>query len=196
VQARWLAVASLSAIFLTGTTAHADPVADAVALVERVHETAFAVAHDGDAPDRSQTLREAFDAATIAKVVLGDHWSSASSADRQNFIDALLDAIVEALVKRLGPHRSQDFVIGAGRTLADGDILVRTRIERPPQEPITIDWRVDRCSASPCVVDVYVGGASVSLRRRDDVAARMAAEGASIDKLIADLRREVSGAAP
>lgn len=199
MQARWLAVISLSAACLVGTATapvRADAVDDAVALVEEVRAASATLARDGITPHESRVLREAFAWETIARVVLGDYWTKASTTERRAFVDALFDAIVHGLARRLGTQRSEDFTVAGTRTITNGDVLVRTRIARPPKEPITIDWRVRRCDGSACIVDVLVSGGSVSLRRRDEVTARMAAEGASISKLIADLRQEAATATP
>jgi phospholipid transport system substrate-binding protein len=173
-----------------GVAAHADQQADARAVVERVYDAAVAIAQSADpASSQSRTLRNAFDGSAIARVVLGDHWSTTGSADRNDFVDALLDAIVQGLAKRLGRQSARDFAITATRTLANGDILVRSLANRTATDPVTVDWRIHRCNTALCIVDVLVSGASIALQRRDDVAARLTVPGSSIAKITADLRK-------
>ena len=195
-------LAVLSVIWGIGiapVSALADEQSDAIAVVERVHQTALMIAHDRATALPAgpfQSLRHSFDGVSIARAVLADYWASARASERQEFVDALLDAIVYALVRRLGKHRSEDFSVVSTRVISNGDILVRTRLDSPVEDPITVDWRIRRCRTGLCIVDLIVGGASVSLERRDDVAARLAASGGSLGKLIADLRKDLPNASP
>ncbi|MEX0853472.1 MAG: ABC transporter substrate-binding protein [Bauldia sp.] len=171
--------------------------ADAVALVERVYAMAFEVAGDrsaGRPQDGLHVLRDSFDGSAIARVVLGDRWERAAAGERREFVDALLDAIVGALVRRIGRYRAQDVTVVGTRAISNGDILVRSRLVSPLDDPLTVDWRVRGCGARPCIVDLLVGGASVSLERRNDVAARLAANDGSLSELIADLRKDAADA--
>jgi ABC-type transporter MlaC component len=174
-------------IGIPGTAALADAASDATALVDRVHKAVSAIAHEGAAVP--QTLRDSYDGPFIAQAALGKYWAGAPAADRAQFVAALTDAIVKALVKRLGRHRDQDFAILSTKTITNGDVVVRSRLSPPGQDAITVDWRVHRCKAGLCVADLIVGGASVTVQRRDDIAARLQANGGSLPKLIADLRK-------
>ncbi len=172
---------------LFGQAARADTATEATALVDRVHKAAFDAAHEG-APV-PQTLRSAFDGPFIAQAALGKYWTGAPAADRAAFVEALTDAIVKALVKRLGKHRDQDFAILSTKNITNGDVVVRSKLSPPGQDAITVDWRIHRCKGGLCVADLIVGGASVTVQRRDDISARLAANGGSLPKLIADLRK-------
>lgn len=187
MSARFLAVLFAALAFLA-LPAHADIASDAKALVDRVHQASFDVAHDGTpVPD---LLRDAFDGPFIAQAALGKYWSTAPASDRAQFVDALTDAIIKTLVRRLGNHRNQDFAILSTKTITGGDVIVRSRLSPPAQDPLTIDWRVHRCKMQQlCIADVIVGGASMTIQRRDDLAARLRTNGGSLPKLIADLRK-------
>jgi ABC-type transporter MlaC component len=51
-----------------------------------------------------------------------------------------------------------------------------------------VDWRLRRCSGKLCIGDLIVDGASVTIQRRDQVTAQLAANGGSIPQLVAALR--------
>lgn len=172
--------------------AHADQTADAITLVQSVHQTALDLDRGGpavDAAKETQAIRSAFDGPAIGQLVLGKSWATASTADRAAFVDALLDAIVQGLADRLVGSENQPFEILGTQALPNGDIIVKTQFDRPIRDPVPVDWRVHRCQASQCIADVVVSGASVSLQRRDDIAAQLAANGGSIPALIATLRQ-------
>jgi phospholipid transport system substrate-binding protein len=184
--ARFAAFLFVAFAFLA-TPALADSAGDAKALVDRVHKAAFDAAHEGAAVP--QSVRDAFDGPFIAAAALGKYWDGASAGDRSQFIDALTDAIVKTLVRRLGKHRDQDFQILSTKTITGGDVIVRSRLSPPAQDPLTIDWRIHRCKAGLCIADLIVGGASMTVQRRDDLTARLKSNGGSLPKLIADLRK-------
>jgi ABC-type transporter MlaC component len=186
MTARFLAVL-FAALAFHALPALADTASDAKALVDRVHEGAFDAAHQGGGVPKA--VRDAFDGPFIAEAALGTYWAGAPTADRAQFVDALLDAIVKTLVKRLGRHRDQDFAILSTKTITGGDVIVRSRLSPPGGDALTIDWRVHRCKAALCIADLIVGGASMTIQRRDDLAARLKANGGSLPKLIADLRK-------
>jgi phospholipid transport system substrate-binding protein len=187
MSAKLLAAIFAALAFLAAPAALADTASDAKALVDRVHQGAFDAAHEGGGVP--QSVRDAFDGPFIAEIALGKYWAGAPAGDRAQFVDALLDAIVKTLVRRLGKHRDQDFAILSTKTITGGDVVVRSRLSPPAQDPLTIDWRVHRCKSGLCIADVIVGGASMTLQRRDDLAARLKANGGSLPKLIADLRK-------
>jgi len=184
--ARFVAIL-FAGLALIAAPALADTASDAKALVDRVHKAAFDAAHEGASVP--QSVRDAFDGPYIAAAALGKYWDGASAGDRAQFVDALTDAIVKTLVKRLGKHRDQDFQILSTKNITGGDVIVRSRLAPPAQDPLTIDWRIHRCKAGLCISDLIVGGASMTVQRRDDLAARLKANGGSLPKLIADLRK-------
>ena len=183
--------ASIAWICLLPNPARADVEADAIALVEHVHETALQLSQIGVAETGSsayRVIRAAFDGSTIGRVVLGQYWASASADERARFVDALLHAIARGLAERLTGTSRQAFNVLGTEVLPNGDVLVKSRFERTIREPVNLYWRVHQCETGQCIRDVIVDGASVALQQRDDVTARMAASGGSMEKLIADLR--------
>ena len=179
--------------------ANADESSDAVALVEQVRQTALELARGGSAAliaRETKAIRAAFDGPSIGRVVLGAYWASATIRERAEFVDALLDVSTHRLADRLAGATDQAFVVLGSQVLPNGDLLVKSKFSRAIQEPTTVDWRLHHCQNALCIVDVVVNGASVSLQRRDDVAAQMAASGGSIAKVTTDLHKDRAGVAP
>jgi phospholipid transport system substrate-binding protein len=197
---RWpVLVAAIAVALAVAPIARADQASDAVALVQQVHQTALDLDRGGAAADLAKeaaAIRAAFDGTAIGQVVLGKYWASASASDRAAFVDALLDAIVQGLADRLSGSQNLPFDILATQMLTNGDILVRTQFNRPVRQPVPVDWRVHHCQTKLCIADVAVSGASVSLQRRDDAMAQLAASGGSIPALIATLRQNQASLIP
>jgi ABC-type transporter MlaC component len=162
--------------------AHAEDESAATSLISLIHEAASA---------RSlTTLRATIDAPEIARNVLGNYWQSVGANERQNFADALVDAIVAALVRRFNGDAETDLTFLGSLKLSNGDILVRTRITRPGSYMRTIDWQTRLCPAGICLADVITDGASVFIQRRNEYAAKLE-NGESIAELISSLRAEI-----
>ena len=160
--------------------AAADDEADAIAMVKRIQRAAT--------ENTMATLRDGFDAEATARTVLGTRWSGASDKDRRDFIELIEEVVPEALKQRLGGHDRKFSVLGS-RRLSNGDILVSSRITQPNGHVLALGWRVARCGPASCIGDLIADGASLTVVRRDDVAARLGANGGSISDLIAALRK-------
>ena len=191
-HASWIGSARLSLALLVlafgvaPLPASADDKADAIALVQTVHQAAIS---PGPAEAQHKSISRAFDGKGIARAVLGTYWRSASADDRAAVVDALLDAIASGLADRLERTRDQNFVVLGTKVLANGDILVRSEFRRPVRRPKAVDWRVRRCGGRLCIGDVLVDGGSVTVQKRDRVADRLAGNGGSIPALVVDLRK-------
>jgi ABC-type transporter MlaC component len=198
--ARLVAVAAiLGSVAATNGPARADATSDAIALVQKVHQTALDIDQGGSLVDlakETQAIRAAFDGPAIGQLVLGKAWTSASTSDRSAFVDALLDAIVQGIADRLQGTENRPFEILATQSLPNGDVVVKTQFDRPVRDPIPVDWRVRRCQNAACIADVSVSGASVAVQKRDDVAAQLAANGGSVAAVIASLRQTRPAASP
>lgn len=156
----------------------------AIALVETVYAAARANSLD--------VLRKAIDSPAIARAVLGNYWESASVDERAEFTDALREVIVAAFAHRFSGHPPGALMVLDARTLANGDVLVSSKMTWSESSLTVLDWRIHRCGNSDCIVDVIADGASLAIRRRDEYAARLKASGGSLSDLIASLRQNVS----
>lgn len=187
--ARLLLVPLLLAIYAPSLSEAADEQSGAVELIETVRQAAIALGHGGPAETQLRSISAAFDGRGIAQAVLGTRWRSASADDRAAVVDALLYAIAHGLADRLERTRDQNFAVLGTKTLANGDILVRSEFRRPPKRPASVDWRVRHCRGKLCIGDVYVDGGSVTVQQRDRVAQLLAGNGGSIPALIVDLKK-------
>jgi ABC-type transporter MlaC component len=184
----------VASLIILGTlvAAHADDGSESTALVRRLYRTAVEIAQGLEAGAAvragSAALRGSFDSPTIARKVLGEYWGRASAGDRRMSIEYVQDTIVDAVVRHLGNRYSESSVFVGTRRLSNGDILVATRLTRPSGRVANLDWRVHRCASGPCIVDLLVDGASLSIQRRDEFAALMRSGGGSVGEVIARMR--------
>ena len=172
-----LLMALLTFNALTPIAARAREQTQAIDLITHI----FGMARDSASSEAE--FRDSFDMVAIARAVLGARWGSASAAERDEFLSALQQNIAANIRLRIGGKASGVDVLGT-RDLSNGDVLVLTRVRSEIDGIVAMDWRTRRCGAHRCVVDIIVGGASISIQRRDQYAAYLDVNGGSITDLI------------
>lgn len=140
-------------------------------------------------------LRTYFDVPTISRFVLGQHWNTATDAQKKEYQALFEDMIVKTYTRRFADYSGQSFNVGSSVN-ADGakkDALVSSEIVQPNGPPVSLQWRVRSKDGTMKIVDVIVEGVSMSLTQREDFSAVMQKGG--VDALIASLKSR-QGAAP
>jgi ABC-type transporter MlaC component len=179
-----IALAMLAFFVFAPAMACADDESIAIALVKRVYLAANTRSLD--------VLREAIDSSAIARKVLGNYWASASTNEQQDFTDSLTEVIAGALVRRFSGHTPDALMVLGARTLADGDVVVSSKMTWSESSLTVLDWRIHLCGDAACIVDVVADGVSLAIQRRDEYIARIEANGGSVADLIASLRQTAS----
>jgi ABC-type transporter MlaC component len=159
---------------------------DAVATVRRINQIAIDLARR-EAPSAPAAIRDSFDMSGIARTILGTYWPYANPTERQEVVDLVLHAIVDAMARRLGAAPANGLVVIGNRRLANGDALIATRLTQASGRVLNLDWRMHQCAHGPCVIDLIADGASVAIQQRDEFAARMTSSGHSIAEVIASM---------
>jgi phospholipid transport system substrate-binding protein len=147
-------------------------------------------------------IAEKVDIPRIAQFALGHHWSSATAAERQQFVAAYAQYLSEAYATRLSQFIGAiATVTGTRRT--DDEIYVKTRITFPGPLPRTataarweIGWVVAVTRQSFKIEDVDFQGVSLRVSQRQGLASLMAEAGGSIIGLIQALLSQIGQAAP
>jgi len=189
VFASLLTVPLLVVVLLLSPQASADEQSDATRLVEQVHAAAMALDPGRSGGATLGTISDSFDGEGIAKAVLGTRWRSASADERTAVVDALVFAIAHRLADRVQRTQDRNFALLGTKTLANGDILVRSEFRRALRPPTLVNWRVRHCRGGLCIGDVFLNGGSVTVQQRDRIARLLASNGGSIPALVASLRK-------
>jgi ABC-type transporter MlaC component len=156
---------------------------NAVGIVSRVI-AAVGNASPSDHLKTARLVRNNFDLRAIAKTIAGRTWATANESQRNEFMDALLNAMLAGVFEA----RRLNIDIAKIRQTSNGDSLVATNATKPNGRVVRVDWRLHRCSSGLCIVDVLVSGASMALQLRDEAAAVLSAKGGGIDELSRRLR--------
>jgi phospholipid transport system substrate-binding protein len=157
-------------------TAHAAEAGDvaARAVVESFHELLLSCMQEADElgfQGRYErilaTLDETFDLPFMARTAVGAAWNQLSRDERVGFV---------ALSRRLSASRYADnfsgydgerFETDSEEPAARGTALVKTRFERPRDEPVRFDYRLRRIGDEWRIIDVQLDGkiSELALRR-------------------------------
>jgi len=133
-------------------------------------------------------LRGYADMPAVAASVLGPPWRGASAAQRQGFVAAFQHYLSRRYGRQFREYRNARIVVSGSRDGGKAGVLVNTRVLRPGQEPIAVDWQVSDRSGSARVVNLVIEGVSMLASERAQVGAMLDAQRGRIDGLIAQLR--------
>ena len=138
-------------------------------------------------------LHDTFDLESIARFTLGRYWRQALPEQRAEFRRLLEEFMVGVYISRFGELDIKSFRVSKARAISARDDLVTSEIVldrgRPP---LRVAWRVRSKDGGARIVDVLVGGISLSVTQRAEFAAVITRGGGKVESLLALLRRRAA----
>ena len=151
----------------------------------------------GALPEKVRRIRPLIDSAvdveTIAHFCLGRYASVATPKQVDEFTALFHAVLVNNITSKIGEFRGVTFRM-ADSSVRGNDAFVGTVVQRPNSAPVSVRWVVSTLSGNPKIVDVVAEGTSLRLTQRSDYASFLSRNGASVDALIAAMRRQVADA--
>ena len=153
-------------------TAGADPITAPVhalhdSLLEIMRQAASA-AYEARHALMEKTVADHFDIPLIARVVLGRHWQALEAGQQQAFIDLFRRLTVATYVGRFDAFDDQSFRTLQTRALREDRYLVKTAIEAPGADPVSLDYLVQQTGAGWKIISVIAAGVNdLSLKRAE-----------------------------
>ena len=140
-------------------------------------------------------FREGFAIKGIARYVLGRNWSSASDADRTEYLTLFEDVIVTSWANRFSDFSGQKFTVenavdASNANASEHVAIIRSVFFTDPQTVIRIDWRVASRGDLFKITDVVVEGVSMANTQRDEFASVISGNGGEISALLDILRKK------
>jgi phospholipid transport system substrate-binding protein len=113
-------------------------------------------------------LNEIFDFPTMARIVLGTHWSSISKRQQADFTEAFADYSVGVFASRFDGYDGERFEILGEQPAWRGAVLVQNQIVKSDGEAIAINYltRPTEAGDNWQIVDTILGGAYSELATR------------------------------
>lgn len=186
----------LAALMVFGmTTARGATAQDAQHFIEELAHQAITTVAAQNIPDdqRRQHFRQlfvsAFDLPDIGKFVLSRYWRTATPQQRDEFLKQFEDMQVLVWSDRFKEYHGETLeALGATKDTS-GDWLVNSRILRPNNPPIPVQWRVHEAPGGALrIVDIIPENVSMALTQRQDFAGVLQSNGGNIDALLSTMR--------
>lgn len=135
-----------------------------------------------------------FDVPRIAQFVLGRYWRTASDAERQQFVQAFENYMVQVYATRFRQYSGAQFKVTAQR--AEGNTaMVTTEIDRPGgQAPAKVVWQVNKSGNGYKITDVSIEGISQAVTYRQEFSSVIEQHDGRISALTEQLQQKASGA--
>jgi phospholipid transport system substrate-binding protein len=181
-----------------GPLAAQSPAADPGAFMAQLADQAIAMlSANGMTPEQreaafSALIDKSLDVDSIGRFAAGRHYHKMTAQQRAEYQRLFAVFVVKSFARRLGDYSGETFSVTTTRPVDDQHVLVRSRINRPSGPPIELDWRLRAGAGAYRIVDVTVGGVSMSVTQQQDFSAVIARSG--VDGLLAALRNHAESA--
>ena len=115
-----------------------------------------------------KTVADHFAIPLIARVVLGRHWKALEAGQQQAFIDLFRRLTVATYVDRFDAFDGQSFRMLQARALRENRYMVKTALEAPGADPVSLDYLVQQTGAGWKIISVIAAGVNdLSLKRAE-----------------------------
>lgn len=194
---RPLLLALLAAPLLAG---HARAQASPRQTVEQFHAVLLDVMRNaerlgvrGRAQRIGPAMERTFNLPAMTRIAVGPPWTQLTEAQQQALIAAFSDWSIATYADRFDGYGGESFQTLGETPLANGDVLVRTQLNRPNDTPVQLNYLLRDFAGQWRVVDIYLTGTISELASRRAEFTALLREGGA-ERLIADLRRRAQAA--
>ncbi len=143
----------------------------------------------------NEILLPRFDRTYAAQLVLGPHWKTASKTQRQQFIDAFYQSLLQKYADGvLDFDQSRIDILPFRGDLAKPRVTVRTMVRLDDGTKVPVDYNLVKRNAGWLLFDVSIEGISYVRNFRVEMNAEI--QQSSLDTVIARLQSETSGENP
>ena len=125
----------------------------------------------------------------VAASVLGPPWREASQGQKQAFVAAFQGYLSRKYGAQFDEYRNARIEVTGASDGGRAGVLVQTRVVRPGQQAIAVDWQISERSGAARVVNLVIEGVSMLATERAEVGAMLEASRGNIDGLIGQLRQ-------
>lgn len=141
------------------------PVSSPAEVVAQVNETLISTMRDaGDLQfqgrfDRlAQVFGEAFHFGFMSRVATGGYWRDLEATQKDSLAEAFARMSIATYAARFDGYSGETFEIGESLEQPRGAVLVRNRLIRVGEEPVSIDYLLRQFDGHWRIVDVFLDG--------------------------------------
>src|SRR5215831_5753850 len=195
----------LAAAALVGMLALATPPGralaadDAASFVGKAGDSVLALARDKSLSQdefkrRLRTIAEQdFDVPRIARFAVGQYWRTASDTDRQQFVEAFEDYMVQVYATHFRQYSGANFKVVGQRQQGDTTMVTTEIAQASGQPPAKVIWQVARQPNGYKITDVAIEGISQAVTYREEFSSVLAQHGGQVSALTQQLRQKARG---
>lgn len=116
-------------------------------------------------------LSQRFALEFIGRFALGRYWRAASAGQQKEYLSLFSEFVVETYSSMLSGYVDESFEVQGATQAGQYDTIVSSRITSGARDPVRVDWRLRMVDGQPQIIDVSVGGVSMSITKREEFAA-------------------------
>lgn len=137
------------------------------ALLETM-KSAGELGYQGRYDKLAPVLKDTFDFPTMARIVLGTHWSTISAAQQADFVEAFTEYSIGVFASRFDGYEGERFEVLGEQPARRGAVMVQNQIVKGDGEAVSINYltRPTESGDDWQVVDTILGGAYSELATR------------------------------
>lgn len=180
------------------TSAAAEPAVKVIQQLQgtllEVMKNARTLGYKGRYQKLEPVIRTTYDLPTLARLTLGQHWSSLNPAQQKRFVDTFSRLSIATYASRFDGYTSGEaFKVSGARKLGNGDAVVRSLFIKADGGKVTFDYILMPKQTRWQIINVVVDGVSDLALKRAQYAAVLQKSG--FDGLIKELDHRIAVAA-
>ncbi len=141
--------------------------------VDQLHETILRVmidakklGYDGRYRELAPAVARSYNLHLITRLSIGRYWKNLQPEEREWLIDAVSRLTIATYAARFNGYSGQSFQVISEELADPNAAVVRSRLNRPDDTPIALDYVLRNSSNGWQIVDVFLDGKYSELARR------------------------------
>jgi len=192
------AALALSAPALGLSAVPANAQASPAAVVDALHSALIGVMRDaqrlgvrGRLDRLRPVMQSSFDLPAMTRISVGPAWSGIAPNQQAALVQAFSEWSIATYAARFDGYSGESFTTTGESTLANGDHLVRTTLNRVNNTPVQLNYLLRQGAGGWRIVDIYLTGTISELASRRSEFTTLLREGGA-DRLAGELRRRTA----
>jgi len=136
----------------------------------------------------SPVVRDVFDISFMARKTVGRHWAKFSEDDRKRWVETFAAFTISNFAERFDGFSGESFAIVGYKPASAETLMVLTRLNRPGEDHVSLNYRMREAASGWRVVDIYSGGRVSEIALRRSEYAKVLKDG-GVEKLIASVSK-------
>ncbi|HLB31879.1 MAG TPA: ABC transporter substrate-binding protein [Gammaproteobacteria bacterium] len=136
------------------------------------------------------SITSLFDTPTIAKVILSRYWKEINDQEKEEFIKLFNELSTATYASRFDGYNGESFANLGSEELNKGRLLVKTELQQPGDEPVRMDYLMQRTKEGWRIISVIADGVNDLSLKRAEYAVIIREKGFS--GLVEEIRKKIA----